>query len=264
MSLLRIKGLEILKEKMDYKLIKPKDKDLTLVFVHGAGGNETIWLNQQDFFHKKGYGTLSINLSQPINQINTESISIQNYTNYLHFLLKELEITKFSLIGHSMGGAITLSYVLSYPEHLPTSIILIGTGAKLNVAPVFFDLIQSNFKEAIKLMGEFAYSTKTGLPIKQFNQKILLQNGPEILYSELKACTNFDVRNKIQKISAPTLILCGEEDQMVPPKYSYFLQENIPGAKLYLIANSGHFVFQEIPDLVNSHILEFIDTEKHT
>ena len=240
------------------------DKDFTLVFIHGAGGDKTIWLNQQNFFNKEGYGTLSISFSRSIEQIGTELISIENYCNQVSLLIKELEITKYCLIGHSMGGAITLFYVLSYSEDLPESIILIGTGAKLNVAPVFFDLILNDFKEAIKLMGKFVYSSKTDLSIKKFNGDILLKNGPEILYSELKACTNFDVRKEISEINVPTLILCGEEDQMTPPKFSYFLEENILNSKLHLIANAGHFVFQENPDRVNSHILKFLLSIRNT
>ncbi len=107
-------------------------------------------------------------------------------------------------------------------------------------------------------MGEYAYSSHTELPLKQSNQEILVKNGSQVLYSELKACSVFDVREKIHKINIPTLILCGEEDKMTPPKLSNYLQENIPDAKLILIKNAGHFVFQETPDQANSYIFEFL------
>jgi pimeloyl-ACP methyl ester carboxylesterase len=243
---------------IDYELIEATNKDLMLVFIHGAGGDKTMWFQQKEFFNKQGYGTLTISLSGYSAKTNGESISIQKYTKQVYMLIKELNIRYFVLVGHSMGGAITLNYVLSSNETLPSHIILIGTGATLNVAPVFFDLIKSDFLEALKRMGKYSYSSQTELPIKQFNQEILVKSGSEVLFSDLKTCSKFDVRNEIQKISIPTLIICGEEDKMTPPKLSHFLDEKIPNSKLKVIVNSGHFVFQETPDQVNSYILEFI------
>src|SRR5256885_12967955 len=48
--------------------------------------------------------------------------------------------------------------------------------------------------------------------------------------SDLQACDAFDVMSRISTVQAPTLVICGEEDQLTPPKYSRFLGQRIAGA----------------------------------
>ena len=64
--------------------------------------------------------------------------------------------------------------------------------------------------------------------------------------------------NEIEKIVHPTLILCGEDDQLTPVKYSQFLLSRIKGSKLEILPNAGHMVMMESPQAFNEKIREFI------
>ena len=63
---------------------------------------------------------------------------------------------------------------------------------------------------------------------------------------------------EVEKIVLPTLILCGEDDQLTPVKYSQFLQSRIKGSKLEVLPNAGHMVMMESPQVFNEKIREFI------
>ncbi len=259
-------------DRLDYDQVQPKNSSFPyLVFLHGAGGDKRQWESQIDFFSKNGYGVLAISLQNhgeshsdhnlKLNQESESQELIKIYTNDIAVLISSLKIKNYCLAGHSMGGAIVLSLVISInngvfqdPPPLPKLIFLIGTGAKLNVAAVFFDLLKDDFSEALKLMGKFSYGDNADLAIKQKNQDILTKNGYEVLYNDLDACRYFDVRQSLTLVNIPTVIICGARDQMTPPKFSLYLHENIRTSRIFIIPDVGHFVFQEAPEQVNEII----------
>ena len=105
---------------MDYEIIHPKLESLPyLVFIHGAGGGKTQWNYQKDFFVQKKYGIITLDL--PGHGVSPLSIpvTISSYAEEITELLESLSIENFVLIGHSMGGAIILKYLLSNPKNTP-------------------------------------------------------------------------------------------------------------------------------------------------
>jgi pimeloyl-ACP methyl ester carboxylesterase len=157
-----------------------------------------------------------------------------------------------------MGGAISLQLVLTDTNKLLQNLVLIGTGAKLKVAPLFIELSEKDFNKALQLMSDFGYNKSTKQEIKEKNEKILRRTGSEVLLNDFKACNIFDVRNDISSIYTPTLIICGENDMMTPCRFSSYMHEKIKDSELTIIPDTGHFVFLESPDKVNEIIKEFL------
>jgi len=87
----------------------------------------------------------------------------------------------------------------------------------------------------------------------------MLQCRPEVLYGDFLACDQFDIVKEIEEINLPTLILCGDEDQLTPLKYSQFLHSRIKGSKLEVLPNAGHMVMMESPQVFNEKIGKFIE-----
>ncbi|MCG8348586.1 MAG: alpha/beta hydrolase, partial [Chloroflexales bacterium] len=75
----------------------------------------------------------------------------------------------------------------------------------------------------------------------------------------LKACDVFDVRERLGEITCPTLIVCGDGDQMTPLKFSQSLQSGIVGSELVVVPGRGHMVLLEQSDTVNAILRQFID-----
>jgi pimeloyl-ACP methyl ester carboxylesterase len=245
--------------KFDTEIIQPETKNFPfLVFIHGAGGDKSQWEFQRDFFTNKKFGIITISLPGHGDSSPSKEVSIRSYATNLKEFLSKNGIKKFILVGHSMGGAITLQFSVDFPDFQPMMVVLVGTGAKLNVAPVFFDLIQSDFNKAIKMMTDFSYSDKAELAIKEKNAKIITDNGSRVLLGDLEACRQFDIREDLTKIEVPALIICGEEDQMTPLKYSQYLRDNIEDSQLFIFPDVGHFPFLEIPNQVNDIIFQTI------
>jgi pimeloyl-ACP methyl ester carboxylesterase len=249
--------------KLDYDIIEASEDTIPyLVFIHGAGGDKTQWKKQFQYFNKLGWGILIPSLPGHGSSRIIEKINITYYTEIFSKLIVHLKIKEIIIIGHSMGGAIALEYAIQNAYPSLKKLILIGTGARLKVAPIFFELIESDFNEALQLMAKYAYYESSDIKVKSENEEILRRNGKEILLQDFKACNDFDIRTKIRNISCPTLIICGENDIMTPVKFSSYLHQKIPESQLVIFPEAGHFVFQEKPNEVNEQIHAFIQCNK--
>ena len=80
----------------------------------------------------------------------------------------------------------------------------------------------------------------------------------EVIYSDFFSCEQFNVMDRLGKITLPTLIICGEDDVLTPIKYSEFLHRELSNSKLVLVPDAGHILMIEKPDAVNRAIEEFV------
>ncbi len=244
---------------MEFDFREPIDENLPcFAFLHGAGGHKSQWEAQVEYFAHRGYGILVPNLPGHGSSKKIRQVSITQYAILILDLIKELNLKNIILCGHSMGGAIIMEIMTKNWTKRVKNIILIGTGAKLGVSPLIFNLIETDFESALDMMGKVAYGEKADKGLVQKTQQVLRINGPEILYQDFSACQMFDIRDLVTQIECPTLILCGENDQLTPVKFSEYLKEKIQNSELRIIPRAGHFVFQEASEKVNKIIIDFL------
>jgi len=160
-----------------------------------------------------------------------------------------------------LGGAVAQTYALSYPEDVK-GLVLIGTGARLRVRPDFLSLLEAGvdyppawFRSFVQPLYE---RVAPGLRERVVNK--VTEVGARVQLNDFRCCDKFDIMDRVYQIDAPTLVICGTEDEMTPPKYSQYLATKISGARLVIIDGSTHFVFMEKPDEVNRAIEEFLDS----
>jgi pimeloyl-ACP methyl ester carboxylesterase len=183
--------------------------------------------------------------------------TILEYANIVREFLDALKIERAIIVGVSMGGAIAQTLALEFPERV-AGLVLVGTGAKLRVAPEFLDGLKNDFENTARVLVENFYAPDTSPPtpllqreggrrelLVEKSLEQLRQTGSIVTYNDFAACDAFDIRERISAIAAPTLIVCGRDDKMTPLKYSEFLAQKIPHARLVVIENAGHMVMVE-------------------
>ena len=228
----------------------------TVLFIHGAGGGQYTWGYQKSFFEKQ-FNPIIVELPGHGESGGEGEQEIEKYAGHVHSFMKALGLTKVFLVGHSMGGAIVQTLALTHPEALK-GIVLVGTGARLRVLPLILEGIKNNFEETVQKINQFSYSQKAPSELIGNGVFGMIRCQPEVLYGDFLACDRFDLMKEIEKILLPTLILCGDNDQLTPVKYSQFLQNRIRGSKLEVLPNAGHMVMMESPQAFNEKIGEFI------
>jgi pimeloyl-ACP methyl ester carboxylesterase len=226
-----------------------------LLFIHGAGGNHRIWENQTRYFSN------AIAVDLPGHDSGDGKRTVDEYVDYVKKFCDEKSLKNIVMVGHSMGGAITLKFALTYPEYLK-AIVLVDTGAKLKVAPIIFEEIKRNYDNVMELMKKYAFSEKTPIEIKNKTVEIMKRVKPEVFYGDFEACDKFDVMESLNKINLPTLIICGKDDLLTPVKYSEYLRANIPNSTLKVLDDAGHMVMLEKPEEFNKILEDFVNSLK--
>ncbi len=225
-------------------------------FVHGTGGSSQAWMHQLGGLADLGQ---IIALDLPGHGGSGGSIpkAIEDAAAVIAEFLDALGIARAVIGGHSMGGAIAQQFALSYPERTD-GVILIGTGARLRVLPRLLDLLAADYPRGVDLLMSLAVGAQAPAELKTELHRATADNAPGVVLGDLQACDRFDVMKRISTISAPTLVICGDEDQLTPPKYSRFLGEHIAGASVAVIPGAGHYVQVEKPRETTAAVRQFL------
>lgn len=227
-----------------------------VVFIHGSGWNTHMWSGQKDYL-AASMEVMLVDLPGHGKSTGKGFQSVEEYRNVIHEALKEIGADSIFVAGHSLGGAIALSLALACPDMLK-GMILIGTGARLKVLPQILDSIIENKEETVRHTVEMAFSQKTPTTLKNQAFHEVIRCPAEVISGDFHACNGFDVMDSLKKIAVPTLIICGADDALTPPKYSRFLNYAINGSKMVLIEDAGHMVMMEKPIELSKTIEEFV------
>jgi pimeloyl-ACP methyl ester carboxylesterase len=158
-----------------------------------------------------------------------------------------------------MGGAVVLQLALDPPPGL-SGLALVGTGAKLAVTRAIFQMLREDTEAFVQSIDRFAFSQATPPALRERFIRVTRQCPPSVTYNDFQACDHFDIRDRLSEVKLPTLVLCGDEDQLTPVKYSRYLHETITGSRLVLIPRAGHMVMIEQPELFNRALASFLDS----
>jgi len=189
-------------------------------------------------------------------------------------LMDGLGIRATAVVGHSMGGFIAQQLALSRPDlvgklilsatnfggprHLPVTAQAMAVIMDRSGDPV--DVIKRGiavacapgFSEAHPQVADelIAYRLGNPVPLAQYQAQTAVGLG---LLSE-EAC----FEHKLQNVQAPTLILFGEHDQVVPPGNTELLANKLPDARIKTLPNTGHMFPVEDPDAAVAALLDFL------
>jgi pimeloyl-ACP methyl ester carboxylesterase len=230
----------------------------SIVFVHGACENSQFWNHQRSledrfrllFVDLPGHGRSKL-------MTNVE-MSVQNYADIVGEFVASTCPDKAILVGHSMGGAITLMNAIHHRDNL-TAVVLVATGAKLGVLPSIREGLRTRFDETIKsVLAPRQFASTTNLEVIRFVTNEMMKCKGPVAFSDYEACNGFDVRQKLATITLPTLIMVGEEDKLTPVPWSTYMKENIPKSKIIVMKGSSHLPMLERPSDFNRHLSEFV------
>lgn len=210
---------------------------------------------------------------------------IENYTNWLHEYLKNLDIqSPPMLLGHSFGSIIAASYAARYPETISKLILqnpigalaLEGPRAAFTRLAIFYYWLGRKLpsglarlwlssKPTVLLMSMVMAKTKDKKLRKYIHNQHLTHfstfANPISLAQSFRASVTSSVRDFAPNISMPTLLIAGDIDDITTLDKQKELAALFPNAKLKVIKNVGHLTHYETPDQVAELIQDFIKSE---
>ena len=192
--------------------------------------------------------------------------SMEQHADDLSELLKVLGIPSAHIAGISYGGEVSMAFAIKYP-HMVKSLIISSSVSQID--PLLWAIGQS-WVTAIRsedpnLLFEVTMPYNFSESYIRDNQILLEKSKARYADMDFRSVgelmdtfTRLNLTGQINQISAPTLVLVGEEDILKPRKYSEIIARKIPNANLVIIPHAGHAVCLEKPAAFNSAVLGFV------
>lgn len=249
-------------------LEKENQKDV-LVLLHGMGDDKNSFLQSANKLSEHYHLILPDLAGHGENRRDTDfNYSINGQVEFVHGFLKELNVERFNLVGNSMGGHTAATYAIKYPEQVKSLVLLNAAGLKLDdhiVYTGFGKRIETEQDFHALLSRVFYKIPDMPSPIQNHlmeqinNSKDFVDN---TLVPSIKNGQFYNLKNKVNDILSPTLVLWGKHDKVIKFNAAEYFQQAIPVSKLQVIEKAGHSPQLEVPDEVADAIHAFIQQDK--
>ena len=227
-----------------------------VVFVHGAGMDRTVWALQTRFFAYHGRGVLAVDLPGHGRSEGPALAAIAEIADWLTRLMDAAGLAQAALAGHSMGALAALDCAARHPDRV-RALALLGAAPRMPVHPDLLAAAEADDHLAFELVTDWAHGDSghlggaraPGLWLMGGGERLLERAAPGVLYRGLAACNAYeDAPARAAAVTCPTLLVLGSDDRMTPARAGRKLAEAIPGARVELVADSGHMLMTEKPD----------------
>lgn len=248
-----------------------------VLFVHGLGASVELWLPN---VHGLKDHLTAIAVDLPgfgRSDRGTMPFSLPNGARFLRDVVDALGFERISLVGNSMGGVLCLQYALDYPERLDRLVLIAsaGLGRELSsslcmlglpVVPWFLlrrsrpEWVEPGLRSCLadpwcvsseyvqlciaasghrQAMSSFVEAVRVGVTIRGQHPRIVL-------------------RDRLHAIRAPTLLIWGQQDAVIPVRHAHAACERLSNASLVVLENCGHCPQIEHPARVNGLLEQFL------
>jgi pimeloyl-ACP methyl ester carboxylesterase len=237
----------------------------TIVFVHGAGLDHSLFGLQSRYFGYHGWNVLAVDLPGHGRSEGPPIPRIDGMARWIFTVLGSLKIKTASVVGHSMGSLTALECAAIQPERVER-IALLGTTYPMKVGEAFLEAARRNEQAAFDMETIWGHAAQVplggnpnpGMWMYGDTLARLARLAPGVLYNDLKACNDYaSGLESAAKVSCPALLILGARDVMTPPKTTKALEEKLKGVKKVTLPPSGHTLMAEAPDATLDALIEF-------
>lgn len=244
-----------------YEIHGNEEASETIVFLNGLSQSTVAWILTLPYFKATHKIVLMDFIFQGKSDKTGEWRSFDQHAQDLLALLDHLNLQKPVIAGLSYGSMVAQHFAVQFPGRL-SKLILMATFA--NKTP-YYEAIELSWWRALELGGynlmldimlptvlSERYFANPLMPIDMMKQSRQdTQADPQSLFKLMKATKERpDYRPELKKIKAPTLVIQGEKDRLLPVHLANEVAKAISGAKLEVIPNVGHTLnLEAIPQI---------------
>jgi pimeloyl-ACP methyl ester carboxylesterase len=249
-----------------------------LVCIHGLGGTKISMLPIVSALADRrrvialdlpGFGE---------SEMPRDDISISGYGRTVESLIDKLDLGQVVVVGHSMGGFTAAEFAIQYPPRVERLVLQAAAGISSNNterAPMLAGArvvgavmaraaAQSRLFASRPRLRHIALATVVRHPSRipaDMAWELISHSGREGFLPALKAILSYDFRERLSQISAPTLVITGSDDMLVPADDADEYVRVIPDARKVFFDDTGHTPMIERPETFNDCVVKFLGRE---
>jgi pimeloyl-ACP methyl ester carboxylesterase len=241
-----------------------------LVLIPGFGNGLWIWFKQTEELARRFRVVAFDPRGVARSEGRDEAFTIGELADDVAALLDALAIEAAHVLGASFGGFVAQEFALKYPARTRSLVLActsFGGGGHVSPSPETLAAIASTkglnteerVRENLLLAFSPAYLAREAEEVERITRLRAENPVPEYVYMrQLQAAVGFDASRRVGGIRAPTLVVTGDADVIVPPQNSRNLAAAIPGAELRVVEGGSHTFFIERAAEFNHVVADFI------
>jgi pimeloyl-ACP methyl ester carboxylesterase len=235
----------------------------SVVFVHGAAHDHTVWVMPARHFARHGFHVLAPDLPGHGRSDGPALESIDALADWLARVLDATGVEAAAVVGHSMGALIAQSLAIRHPTRV-RALALLGTSVPMPVTERLLAAAARNDHAATDMANGWSHSARArlgGSPNPGFwmlgiGARLIERTPPGVHHADLAACNAY--HGDPSAIAAPTLVIVGEQDQMTPARAGREVAGKIADARVVTLPGAGHAMLAERPNEVLDALITIV------
>ena len=240
-----------------------------VLLLHGIAANSTGWRFQLEALARAGRRAIAWNapvyfLSDPF---ATDAPSADAFADVLAALMDALGMARADLVGSSFGPLVAITFAARHPRRVGR-LALLGCSRGQRWKPAEERARLLAMRAAAAAQGGVAMARERGPSLVAAEsspallalvRRMLAATDGRALLQAARCSDQADSLDHAPAVRAPTLLLCGAEDQVYPPEVSRAVAAAVPGARLVLLPGIGHLPELECPCTTNRLLLDHLE-----
>ena len=240
-----------------YQFVETEGQGETLILLHGLFGTlDNFQYLLKDF--GKTYNVIAPIM--PVFELPLRNVSVAGLVDFMAGFVDFKKLSKFHILGNSLGGHIALLYALKEPSHV-LSIILTGSSGLYEKA-MGTTFPRREDKEYIRKKIQSTFYDPASASDAMIDEVFAAVNdrGKVIrAISMAKSALRHNLADKLGQINTPALLIWGKQDAITPPFVGEKFKELLPNATLFFIDKCGHAPMLERPEEFNKYLTDFLN-----
>jgi pimeloyl-ACP methyl ester carboxylesterase len=240
----------------------------TIVFLHGAQNDHSVWALQSRYFAYHGYNVLAVDLPGHGLSGGAALSTVEAMADWLLALLDAAGARQALLAGHSMGSLIALEAAHRAPERV-TGLALLGTTWPMKVSDTLLAASKDELQTAIDMVNIWSHSgplprpscpapglSVTGMS-RRLMQRMAERNPAQLFHTDFSACNAYANGGEAAAgVRCPVLFVLGSRDVMTPPRSAQALTAALKHGRIVTV-DAGHAMMAEQADAVLDALIAF-------
>ncbi|MBK6947262.1 MAG: alpha/beta hydrolase [Haliscomenobacter sp.] len=246
----------VIKSEGGFKYIETGDDKQPLVLLHGLFGALSNFEGIMRHF-SPAYNVVVPIL--PIFELPLRKVSVSGLVEHVAEFVEFKKFRKVHVLGNSLGGHIALLYALGHPDKI-ASIILTGSSGLFESAMGTSFPPRNNYEFIKKKTQSTFFDPEVASQelIDEVFDIVNDRNKAIRVIATAKSAVRHNLGDKLHDLSAPTLLVWGNQDTITPPFVGEKFRELIPNSRLVMIDRCGHAPMMEHPEEFNKSLEAFL------
>jgi pimeloyl-ACP methyl ester carboxylesterase len=253
----------------------------TIVWIHGLAGSWQNWLENVPVFART-HRCIAMDLPGfGASEMPAGEISIPGYARAVDALLRELGVERAVVVGNSMGGFVGAELAIRYGTRVDKLVLVSAAG--LSIEHQRHETVLKTLRlvdDVLKMGSGWLAAKSDGLARRPRSRKAIFNivaahperlpgplvaeqlrgSGKPGFVDALDALSDYPIRDRLSEIRAPTLVVWGAKDQLVPVRDAWEFGDLIPDSRVVVYEDTGHVAMLERPDAFNALVADFVGT----